>query len=130
MIALASNGPRERTEHIFSAADRTEDVSEVISRQPVELRQRPTFNVHPIYSGQHAPATLPVQLLTVGKQRVHHSRRVRAQLSEVLGRERSRGADDVAAKPDVPQPPGGQDVRVNRISEINPSMQVLVHLEI
>ncbi len=130
VVSLAPDCPGERADHIISASQAVEDIPEIDARPPAEFGASTMVDVDTIYPWEHSPAALPIQLLVVGEQASNHARCIRAEPGEVLRPKRACCTHDVATEPDLRSSLSCEDVCINGIGEVQPSVQVLVHLEI
>jgi hypothetical protein len=101
MISLASDLPGQSTEHIVTTLQTIEGVPEVVTWRPTEILSSTLVDVNTIDALKHSPTALAVQLFVLGKQPLNDSRRIGAELDEILRLKRSGGADDVAGEADI-----------------------------
>src|SRR4051794_24531396 len=130
VIALGADGHGQWAARILPGAQALERVPEVVLRRPAELTARPRVDVDALDAWEHPPAAGGVDGLVAGKQVAHDGRRVDAQRGNVGGRERRRGADDVAAEADRGPAPGREPVRADDVLEVDAAIQQLVDLDV
>src|SRR5688572_9647043 len=95
MVSLRSDGLRKCAARIVAGAESIDDVLEIVLRPPTQLATRAFVDVDAIDARQHAPAALGVLGFELRNVSSHDARCVRAQLCQIVARERCRRADDV-----------------------------------
>jgi len=130
VISLAPDCPRERAEYFISTPQAVEHMTEVEARTPAEFLPGTIVDVDTVDTWEHSPVAPAIHLLVLGEQAAKHAWAISAELKKMLRLKRTRRAHDVAVKSDFRSSLGCEDVRLNGIGEVDPSIQVLVHLEI
>jgi hypothetical protein len=119
----AQSSPR-----VFAGSQSPEYVLEVVTRSPLQFRSRAFVHIDPIDGREHPPISPRVLVFVTGCAARDDARCIGAQLCRNLSRERGRRADDVSGETDRRRVLECEQMRVDRVFDVDAPIQVLVHL--
>src|SRR5262245_13227925 len=126
VITLGPDRSRKGTARLLPRTDELDDMSKVVFRSPAKFIPCSFVDVDTINARKHRPSTRKVHLFVARYPSFDNCRRIHTEFLQVFTCQGSRGAHNVAAKPNRANFLESEKMRVDDIRDVRPPIQELI----